>query len=254
VAAASRVGLALTYDTQHILVLPTYNEAENIEPFIAAVLNSSPEMHVLIVDDDSPDGTGLIADRLAARHPTVRVMHRTGERGLGKAYRAGFTAVADAGYSTVVCMDADFSHDPSVIPMFVKAIESGADVVVGSRYCEGGSIVNWPRRRTFLSKWGNLYTRNILGIGALDCTSGYRAYSARALSVIDPTTVTGDGYVFLSMILHRATRKSLNIREIPITFRNRTRGTSKMNSRIIVESMARVTLHGIRTRLSLSRK
>jgi dolichol-phosphate mannosyltransferase len=232
-----------------ILVLPTYNEADNIELFIEAVLVAAPALHVLIVDDCSPDGTGRIADRLATVHPSVRVLHRSGERGLGKAYRAGFAAVSEEGYAAVLCMDADFSHDPAVIPLLLEAVHAGADVVVGSRYCTGGSIVDWPRRRTFLSKWGNLYTRLILGIDARDCTSGYRAYSARAMRAIDPESVTGDGYVFLSMLLHRATRRGLVIRELPITFRNRVRGTSKMNTSIIVESMARVTMLGMRQRL-----
>jgi dolichol-phosphate mannosyltransferase len=242
-------------DSGHdVLVLPTYTEADNIEPFIEAVCAAAPSLHVLIVDDCSPDGTGGIAERLAARHPNVRVMHRDGERGLGKAYRAGFAAVADAGYAAVLCMDADFSHDPSVIPSLLGAVHAGADVVVGSRYCEGGAIVDWPKRRTFLSKWGNLYTRAILGINARDCTSGYRAYSARAMQVIEPTTVSGDGYVFLSMLLNRATRNGLVIRELPITFRNRVRGTSKMNTSIIVESMARVTVLGLRQRLLIRRR
>lgn len=235
--------------TRSILVLPTYNEAENLQRFIESVLQSAPGIHVLVIDDDSPDGTGAIADSLSAAHPAVRVIHRHLERGLGSAYRTGFRLVHGEPYDVVVTMDADFSHDPKEIPQMIRLVESGADVVVGSRYCPGGMIADWPWHRRALSKWANRYTRIMLGVRASDCTSGYRAYRAAALDAIETENVPGDGYVFLSQIIYRAGKAGLRIMEHPITFKDREFGQSKMNWRVISESMILVTVIGLKRRI-----
>lgn len=232
-----------------VVVLPTYNEAENIGPFLRALRGAAPTTDVLVVDDDSPDGTGRIADEVGAEVGGVEVLHRPGKDGLGSAYREGFARVLDAGYDVVVSMDADFSHDPQRIPEFLDAIAEGADLVIGSRYVTGGGTTDWPIRRQLLSKWGNAYTRSILGVGARDCTSGYRAYRASALAAIDPTSTSAEGYAFLTELVRRLTIKGAVIVERPIIFRDRTRGKSKMSGRIIVESMLLVTRWGIADRL-----
>ena len=233
-----------------ILVLPTYNEAENIRRFVESVLESAPGIHVLVIDDDSPDGTGTIADELSATHQGVRVIHRKHERGLGSAYRTGFRMVHGEPYDVVVTMDADFSHDPREIPHLIRLVESGNDVVIGSRYCPGGQIADWPWHRRALSMWANRFTRAMLGVRASDCTSGYRAYSASALDHIETENVPGDGYVFLSQIVYRAGKAGLSIAEHPITFNDRELGQSKMNWKVISESMLLVTVIGIKRRLS----
>jgi len=229
-----------------VLVLPTYNEIENLEAFIAAVHVAAPAMHVLIVDDNSPDGTGELADRLAQKSGLVEVIHRHGERGLGSAYRAGFARAIDQSFSVIMTMDADFSHDPALIPKFIDQIDRGADVVIGSRYVRGGAIKGWPVYRTILSRWGNAYTRAILHLKPRDCTSGYRAYSANALKTINPADEHGEGYVSLTAFIRRAQQCHLKIVEVPITFSNRVQGTSKMSWRIVLESMWLVTLLGVR--------
>lgn len=232
-----------------VVVLPTYNEAENIGPFLRALREAAPTTDVLVVDDNSPDGTGRIADEVGAEVGGVEVLHRPGKDGLGSAYREGFARVLDAGYDVVVSMDADFSHDPQRIPEFLDAITEGADLVIGSRYVTGGGTTDWPIRRQLLSKWGNAYTRSILGVGARDCTSGYRAYRASALAAIDPTSTSAEGYAFLTELVRRLTIKGAVIVERPIIFRDRTRGKSKMSGRIIVESMLLVTRWGIADRV-----
>lgn len=232
-----------------VVVLPTYNEAENIGPFLRAVREAAPNTDVLVVDDNSPDGTGRIADEVGAEVGGVEVLHRPGKDGLGSAYREGFARVLDAGYDVVVSMDADFSHDPQRIPEFLDAIADGADLVIGSRYVTGGGTTDWPIHRQLLSKWGNAYTRSILGVGARDCTSGYRAYRAAALAAIDPTSTSAEGYAFLTELVRRLTIKGAVIVERPIIFRDRTRGKSKMSGRIIVESMLLVTRWGIADRV-----
>ena len=236
--------------TRSILVLPTCNEAENLRQFVDTVLQASPGIHVLVIDDDSPDGTGAIADDLCISNPGVRVIHRKHERGLGSAYRTGFRMVHGEPYDVVVTMDADFSHDPKEIPELIRLVESGSDVVVGSRYCVGGRIANWPWHRRLLSKWANKFTRAMLGVTASDCTSGYRAYSASALDLIETENVPGDGYVFLSQIIYRAGKAGLRISEHPITFKDRELGESKMNWKVIVESMMLVTIIGVKRRLA----
>jgi dolichol-phosphate mannosyltransferase len=228
-----------------VVVLPTYNEAENIGPFLRAVRDAAPTTDVLVVDDNSPDGTGRLAEEVGTEVGGVEVLHRPGKDGLGSAYREGFARVLAAGYDVVVSMDADFSHDPQRIPEFLAAVDDGADLVIGSRYVTGGGTTDWPIRRQLLSKWGNAYTRSILGVTARDCTSGYRAYRASALAAIDPTSTSAEGYAFLTELVRRLTTRGAVIVERPIIFRDRTRGKSKMSGRIIVESMLLVTRWGV---------
>lgn len=229
-----------------VLVLPTYNEAENIEAFIRAVRHNCPDLLILIVDDDSPDGTGDIADRLAMELNAIEVIHRVGERGLGSAYRAGFAAIASRYFDAVITMDADFSHDPSVLPRMLATLQPGIGVVIGSRYVDGGDIRGWSLFRKILSRWGNGYTRWALQLSVRDCTSGYRAYSSEALATINPSLGHGEGYVSLTALLRRAQQHQLTMTEIPITYTNRTLGSSKMSWRIILESMFLVTALGVR--------
>ena len=232
-----------------VLVLPTFNEVENLDIFIRKVRASAPLMHILIVDDNSPDGTGTLADSLATELGNMHVLHRSNERGLGSAYRTGFRHVLSASFDRVITMDADFSHDPAMIPQFLSALGNGSDIVVGSRYCVGGSIVNWPLHRKLLSKWGNAYTRRMLKINISDCTTGYRGYTAQSLRSIETENVLGDGYVFLSTILKRASEERLQITEVPIRFLERELGTSKMSWKIVGESMMLVTFFGVRRNL-----
>jgi dolichol-phosphate mannosyltransferase len=228
-----------------VVVLPTYNEAENIALFLRAVREAAPSTNVLVVDDNSPDGTGRIADEVGAEVGGVDVLHRPGKDGLGSAYREGFARVLGGDYDVVLSMDADFSHDPRQIVDFVNRIEEGADLVIGSRYVSGGGTTDWPVRRQLLSRWGNAYTRSILRVPARDCTSGYRAYRAEALASIDPTSTSAEGYAFLTELVRRLARNGAEVVEIPIIFRDRTRGRSKMSGRIIVESMLLVTRWGL---------
>jgi dolichol-phosphate mannosyltransferase len=179
----------------------------------------------------------------------MHVLHRSNERGLGSAYRTGFRHVLSASFDRVITMDADFSHDPAMIPQFLSALGNGSHIVVGSRYCVGGSIVNWPLHRKLLSKWGNAYTRRMLKIDISDCTTGYRGYTAQSLRAIETENVLGDGYVFLSTILKRASEERLQITELPIRFLERELGTSKMSWKIVGESMMLVTLFGLRRNL-----
>ena len=232
-----------------IVVLPTYNERDNIGPFLRALRSVSDEIDVLVVDDGSPDGTASLARDLGEELGGVRVLERTSKDGLGSAYRSGFTQVLDEGYDIVVSMDADLSHDPSVLPAMLASIDAGADVVIGSRYVDGGGTTDWPLRRRLLSRWGNAYTRRLLRLPTRDCTSGYRAYRATALRSIEPGTTTAEGYAFLTELVRRLGRQGFRIDETPIVFRDRTHGRSKMSGRIIVESMFLVTRWGVRDRL-----
>ena len=229
-----------------LLVLPTYNESENIEHFLRAVRGSNPFLSIVVVDDLSPDGTGAIVDRLAVDDPRLSVIHRVGRRGLGAAYVAGFDHAIELGFPFVVTMDADFSHDPEAIPRLLEKLVDGADVAIGSRYVDGGKIMGWPLHRLVLSKYGNFYTRFVLGLGPRDCTSGFRAYRSSTLSTIGLDSIKGDGYVFLTSILRRIQQQRLAIAEVPITFTDRVYGQSKMSARIVFESMLLVTLFGIK--------
>ncbi len=229
-----------------VLVLPTFNECENIERFLAAVRAANPTLSVVVVDDMSPDGTGQIVERLATSDGLLSVIHRSGKKGLGAAYLAGFARALEKGYDNVLTMDADFSHDPAVIPQLISALERPSAVAIGSRYVPGGSIVGWPLHRHVLSKYGNFYTRFVLGLTPRDCTSGFRAYRASTLSSIDLQSIKGDGYVFLTSILRRIQQQKLTITEVPITFTDRIEGQSKMSPRIVAESMLLVTLFGLK--------
>lgn len=226
------------------MVVPTYNEIDNIERFLRAVRDAMPAADILVVDDNSPDGTGPAAEQAAAELGHIKVLHRPGKLGLGSAYRNGFALALDEGYDVVVSMDVDFSHDPNVIVRLVEAIESGADAVIGSRYVPGGSTADWPLHRRLLSRWGNRYTGFVLGVRVRDCTSGFRAYRSEALRAISPETTTAEGYAFLTELARRLVNQGFAVTEVPIVFRDRERGTSKMSSRIIVESMMLVTRWG----------
>lgn len=230
------------------VVLPTYNERPNIVALLESLRQVIPEAAIMVIDDNSPDGTGTAAEECAARLGNIEVHHRAGKEGLGSAYRYGFERVLSATQdpdSIVITMDSDFSHDPSVVPQLAAAIRSGADAAVGSRYVAGGGTVDWPLHRRLLSRFGNLYTGAILGVGVRDCTSGFRAYRVAALRSIRPETTGADGYAFLTELVVRLKRQGSRIVEIPITFVDRRYGTSKMSGRIIAESMMLVTRWGL---------
>lgn len=231
-----------------VVVLPTYNERDNIAAMLAAIRRSAPAVDVIVVDDCSPDGTGALAESAAREHGRITVLHRVGTPGLGAAYRHGFAHAAAAGYDVVVSMDSDFSHDPDVIETMLALLDDGADAVVGSRYVPGGGTVDWPLHRRALSRWGNRYTGVALGLGVRDCTSGFRAYRMASLLAIDPSSTSAEGYAFLTELIRRLARSGARIVETPIVFADRVHGTSKMSSRIIVESMVLVTRWGIADR------
>jgi dolichol-phosphate mannosyltransferase len=228
-----------------VVVAPTYQEAENVTRFLEAVRAAAPAVDVLIVDDNSPDGTGDLAEEAAARLGQIKVLHRAGKAGLGSAYRHGFQVALDESYDVIVSMDVDFSHDPTVIPSLVDRIEAGADGVIGSRYIPGGGTVNWPLHRRILSRWGNRYTAFVLRLPIHDCTSGFRAYRADSLRAIEPGSTTAEGYAMLTEFARRLVRRGYKVVEYPITFVDREFGTSKMSGRIIAESMLLVTRWGL---------
>ncbi len=232
-----------------VIVLPTYNERENIEVFLRSVRDTGAPVDVLVVDDASPDGTADAARALADELGGISVLDRTAKDGLGSAYRAGFERVLADDYDVIISMDADLSHDPAVIPEMLDLLERGADAVIGSRYVRGGGTTDWPTHRRLLSKWGNAYTRTALRLSANDCTSGYRAYRSEALRSIEPTTTQAEGYAFLTELVRRLDRGGHTIAETPIIFRDRLRGKSKMSGRIVIESMWLVTTWGVADRL-----
>ena len=237
-----------------VIVLPTYNERENIAALLTAVREVGADIEVLVVDDNSPDGTAELARRTGRSSGGVMVLERASKEGLGSAYRAGFREVLGAGYDVVISMDADLSHDPAVIPRMLELIADGADAVIGSRYVKGGGTTDWPVRRQLLSRWGNAYTRSILGLTTRDCTSGFRAYRATALVAIEPDSTTAEGYAFLTELVRRLTHQGYAIAETPIIFRDRTFGKSKMSGPIIIESMLLVTRWGLADRLRRLRR
>jgi dolichol-phosphate mannosyltransferase len=228
-----------------VVVLPTYNEAENIAGFLRAVRNAVPDADILVVDDNSPDGTATLAEGIAAEVGHIKVLLRAGKQGLGAAYRHGFTTAFDEDYEAIVSMDSDFSHDPAVIPTMLQLVDDGADAVIGSRYVPGGATVDWPMRRRLLSRWGNRYTAAVLRLPVSDCTSGFRAYRATALAAIEPAATTAEGYAFLTELVRKLIANGATIVETPIIFRDRQFGTSKMSGRIIAESMLLVTRWGL---------
>lgn len=235
------------------VIIPTYNEAENLEPIVARVRSAVPDADVLIADDNSPDGTGDIADKLALTDDHVHVLHRPGKQGLGAAYLAGFGWALDRGYGAMVEMDADGSHDPAELPSLLAALED-ADLVVGSRWVKGGTVRNWPRSRELLSRGGNAYARVMLGLSVHDATGGYRAYRASTLNDIALHTVTSQGYCFQIDLTLRAARARKKIVEVPITFTERTHGSSKMSRAIVAEALWRVTVWGLTSRVGLGGK
>jgi dolichol-phosphate mannosyltransferase len=228
------------------VVIPTYNEAENLQSIARSVRDHG--YHLVIVDDASPDGTGHLADDLAALDGQIRVVHRPAKRGLGPAYAAGFSAALGTAAGIVCQMDADFSHDPAVLPSLVSAVEAGADVAIGSRYVPGGSVPGWPLHRRLLSRWGNRYARKLLATSIQDMTSGFRAYRSEVLQMLEPATCQASGYGFQVEMAARSHEQKLNVIEVPITFRNRERGESKMHARIALEAMWLVTAWGVRRR------
>lgn len=230
-----------------LVVVPTYNEADNIEDITGRLRRAAPTVDVLVTDDGSPDGTGAIADRLAAADPRMHVLHRSGKEGLGAAYVAGFAWARDHGYDAVVEMDADGSHPPEELPRLLDAA-ADADVVIGSRWAPGGRVVNWPWRRQLLSRAGNFYTRLALGMPVRDATGGYRVYRLPALEKIDFESVLSQGYSFQVELSRRAHRAGFRIAEVPITFHERQRGASKMSSLIVGEALLRVTRWGVQDR------
>jgi dolichol-phosphate mannosyltransferase len=220
------------------VVLPTYDEAENVGPMCAAILAVLPNATVLVVDDDSPDGTGRLADALATTDPRVRVLHRAAKQGLGKAYLDGFRSALDAGASRLVQMDADFSHDPAALPALLAPVETGtADLVIGSRYAPGGQVLDWGIGRRVISRGGSAFARTVLRLGPSDLTGGFKAWRRETLAGLPLDGVHAGGYVFQIEMTFRASRAGARVTEVPITFRDRRVGHSKMSRRIVVEAL-----------------
>jgi dolichol-phosphate mannosyltransferase len=220
------------------VVVPTYNEADNIRPLGAAILGALPEATVLVVDDSSPDGTGVIADELATADGRIRVRHRAAKQGLGRAYLDGFQVALAGGAAIVVQMDADFSHDPAVLPSLVGPIQAGdADLVIGSRYTRGGGVVDWGLGRRLISRCGSLFAKVVLGLSPNDLTGGFKAWRGSTLAALPFDGIHAGGYVFQIETTFRADRAGARIREVPITFQDRRVGQSKMSRRIIVEAL-----------------
>ena len=220
------------------VVLPTYDEAENLPGIAAAILEALPGATLLVVDDASPDGTGELADGMAAADPRVRVRHRAGKQGLGRAYLDGFGVALDGGATTIVQMDADWSHDPAVLPGLIDPIvRDRADLVIGSRYAKGGGVEDWGLGRRLISRGGSLFARIVLGLRPFDLTGGFKAWRAATLRDIPFGGVHAGGYVFQIEMTHRASRAGARVVEVPITFRDRRVGRSKMSRRIIVEAL-----------------
>lgn len=226
-----------------LVIIPTYNESESLPGVIQRLRQAVPDADVLVADDNSPDGTGRLADELAESDDHIHVLHRAGKQGLGKAYLAGFDWGLERGYDVLVEMDADGSHRPEELPRLLEQIPH-SDVVLGSRWVPGGSVVNWPASRRTLSQGGSLYTRLALGIPTRDATGGYRAYRATALRALDLESVESNGYCFQIDLLWRAHQRGLVVREVPITFVEREAGVSKMSGRIVREALLNVTRWG----------
>lgn len=220
-----------------LIIVPTYNERDNVEHVAAAFLEPLPNAELLFVDDASPDGTGELLDRLCADAPRLHVLHRPGKLGLGTAYLDGFAWGLERGFDYLVEMDADFSHDPQYLPALVGACEDGADMAVGSRYIEGGGTINWGLGRQFVSRAGGLYARTILGVPVRDLTSGFVCYRREALERIDLSAVRSNGYSFQIEMKYRAIEAGMTLREIPIVFEDRRVGQSKMSRAIFVEAL-----------------
>ena len=231
-----------------VIVMPTYNERQNLESIAGRVRAALPAADLLVVDDNSPDRTGDLADKLAETDPHVQVMHRTDKAGLGKAYIAGFGWALERGYDVIIEMDADGSHQPEHLPSLVAAL-NGADLSIGSRWVPGGKVVNWPKTREALSRAANIYTRIMLGLGVRDATAGFRAYRAATLRTISLDQVQSAGYCFQIDLTLRVADAGLRIVEVPITFVEREHGASKMSNSIVMEAFWRVAQWGVQRRL-----
>ncbi len=222
-----------------LIIIPTYNEIDNLRPLLEEIFSYAPETDILIVDDNSPDGTGDLADEIHNENPRVHVLHRPGKLGLGTAYIAGFKYAIEHNYDAAFEMDADFSHDPRYLPDFLKAIEN-ADVVIGSRYIPGGNTPNWSMLRRLISGGGNIFARFMLGIPVHDCTAGYRCYRREVLEKIDLDTIQSQGYAFQVELAYRVMKQGFKIVETPIVFMDRRVGKSKMSRKIVIEGFAYV--------------
>ena len=237
-----------------LVIVPTYNEASNLRPVVQRIRAATPTAHVLVADDGSPDGTGTIADAIAASDDHVHVLHRRSKQGLGAAYLAGFAWGVERGFEVLVEMDGDGSHQPEQLGALLEAIDAGADLVLGSRWVAGGSVVNWPLHRKLLSLGGNVYTRLVLGLRLGDATGGYRAFRRTALAELNLSEVASQGYCFQVDLARRAVGAGLSVAEVPITFVERTHGESKMSSSIVREALWRVTLWGLQARVGRLRQ
>ena len=236
-----------------VMVMPTYNEALNLEPLLRRLRQLQPQVDVLVVDDGSPDGTGDLADAFAAEDRQVHVLHRHAKEGLGAAYLHGFRVALDRGYDAIGEMDADGSHQPEQLQSLIDAL-ADADLVIGSRWVPGGSVVNWPLRRELLSRGGNLYVRLLLGVRVRDATAGYRLFRRTTLEKIDLASVESTGYVFQTDMVARTLAAGLTVREVPIEFVERERGDSKMSGAVATESLKRITTWGLRERAKQVRR
>lgn len=232
-----------------LVVLPTFNEADNISEVLRRLRVAVPDAHVLVVDDSSPDGTAEVADAVGREVGLVEVVRRPAKSGLGSAYREGFRYGLHNGFDVMVEMDSDLSHDPAALPGLLNAVEGGASLALGSRYIPGGSIPEWSWHRRALSRWGNRYAAAVLGMDVTDATSGYRAYRSQALAAVDFDSVRADGYGFQIEMAYRVIGTGGTIVEVPISFTDRIRGESKMSSRIVVEALVLVTAWGVRDRI-----
>ena len=230
-------------------MLPTYQEADNVATVLRRIRSAVPQASVLVVDDSSPDGTAMQAERVAVELGQIEILRRGSKAGLGSAYRAGFRWGTDRGYDVLVEMDADGSHDPADVNRLLAKISEGADLAIGARYVPGGTIPKWSWRRRALSKWGNRFAARMLRLPASDATSGLRAYRAAIVADIDLETVHADGYGFQVEMVHRVARLGGRVVEVPICFVDRTSGTSKMSARIVIEALVMVTKWGLRDRL-----
>ncbi|QLH20507.1 polyprenol monophosphomannose synthase [Streptomyces sp. Rer75] len=232
-----------------LVIIPTYNEAENIAPIVARVRETVPDAHILVADDNSPDGTGKVADELAADDDHVKVLHRKGKEGLGAAYLAGFRWGIEHGYGVLVEMDADGSHQPEELPRLLTALK-GADLVIGSRWVPGGRIVNWPKSREFISRGGSTYSRLMLDVPIRDMTAGYRAFRKETLEGLGMEAVASQGYCFQIDLAWRAVKAGFHVIEVPVTFIERERGESKMSRDIVTEAAWRVMSWGVGSRVN----
>jgi dolichol-phosphate mannosyltransferase len=231
-----------------VTIIPTYNEIQSLPLTVSRLRKAVPEADVLVVDDNSPDGTGELADKMAAEDPAIHVLHRRGKEGLGAAYVAGFKWGLENGYDVLVEMDADGSHQPEELPRLLGALKQGADMVKGSRWVPGGKVVNWPLHRKLLSQGGSLYSRILLGVSIRDITGGFNAFHANTLRQIELDSVESVGYCFQVDLTWKTLKRGLTVREVPITFVEREYGQSKMSGNIVLESILLVTKWGLSAR------